>query len=303
MGATASGKTELAINLSERFAMDIISVDAAQVYRGMDIGTAKPCPEILKRYPHKLIDILDPAKRYSAGRFRQDAMREISLSHERGRIPLLAGGTMFYFKALSDGLSNLPRASVPIGEQIQQMAANEGWPAVHAKLAEVDSDIAAAISPNDAQRIQRMLEIYIAEGRSASEVMGQSPPAPMPYEQIKLAVVSGDRTDLRTRIAVRFRSMVDRGFLEEARALYDRADLDLSLPSMKSAGYQEAWRFFDGQIDFETMLERAIRSTGSIAKRQLTWLRNASGVVWVDNGSNYALDLMTKYLRQVIPSA
>ncbi len=297
MGATASGKTDLAINLCRRFPFDIISVDATQVYRGLDIGTAKPCAEILKQFPHRLINNCDPQERYSAGRFVEDASKEIQNSLSNGRIPLLVGGTMFYFHALTKGLSPLPRASESIGAKIQERASQIGWPALHGVLTEIDPGTASRVDPNDSQRIQRMLEVYYMEGKTAGSFMHDSPPKSMPYRRVSMVVSGGDRDLLRSRIVTRFKQMLQRGFIDEARQLYERPDLDSSMPSMKSAGYKQAWDYFDGQIDYDTMVDKSILATSAIAKRQLTWLRNTSAQVWVDGSKPTALNLITSYFE------
>ncbi len=302
MGPTASGKTNLAMGLCDHFAIDIISVDAAQVYRGMSIGTAKPDSATLKRYPHKLIDLCDPAQRYSAGRFRVDALREIRASLRRGRIPCLTGGTMFYFKALSDGLSQLPRASKDVGEQIRSAAARSGWPQLHARLREIDAAAAESIDPQDSQRIQRLLEVYYLNGELPSVAMRESPPDPMPFDCVRLAVTAGARTRLRTLIGARFQHMLESGFLDEVHSLYSRPDLDASMPSMKSAGYAQAWEYFDGSLDFDAMTAKAVQATCAVAKRQLTWLRNAANAVWLDNSSPNARDLLIRYLERRFPT-
>lgn len=300
MGATAAGKTDLAIQLVRRFPMDVVSVDAAQVYRGMDIGTAKPDSETLNTVPHALVNICDPAERYSAGQFRRDAMREINTSINRNRIPLLVGGTMFYFKALEEGLSDLPEADATTGWQIRERARLEGWPALHRELMKIDPASAAKISPGDAQRIQRLLEIHIHENQRPSQIMQSSPKAPLRRRLLKIAVSANDRTVLRARIENRFRTMLDAGFLEEAHGLFNRTDLNASLPAMKTVGYRQAWQFFRGEISQSEMEEAVVQATCALAKRQLTWIRNNPGAVWVNSQSGRTADVLSAYLGRAL---
>ena len=300
MGATAAGKTDLAIQLVRRFPMDVVSVDAAQVYRGMDIGTAKPDSETLNAVPHALVNICDPAERYSAGQFRRDAMHEINTSIHRNRIPLLVGGTMFYFKALEEGLSDLPEADAATGREIRERARLEGWPALHRELMKLDPASAAKISPGDAQRIQRLLEIHIHENQRPSQIMQSSPKSPLRHRLLKIAVSANDRTVLRARIENRFRTMLDAGFLEEAHGLFNRTDLNASLPAMKTVGYRQAWQFFRGEVSQSEMEEAIIQSTCALAKRQLTWIRNNPGAVWVNSQSGRTADVLSAYLGRAL---
>jgi tRNA dimethylallyltransferase len=273
MGPTASGKSALAMALASRFPVEIISVDSAQVYRGMNIGTAKPSAAERTAVPHHLIDIIDPTKAYSAGRFRSDAlglMREITA---RGRTPLLVGGTMLYFKALREGLSELPDSDREIRAEIDSEAAERGWPAMHAKLAEVDPQTAARLKPNDAQRIQRALEIYRASGRPMSRQLGRKKAAALPFRLIELTLVPSDRGALHRRIEERFDAMLERGLIEELQGLRKRFALRPELPSMRCVGYRQAWQFLEGEFDRDELRNRGIFATRQLAKRQLTWLR------------------------------
>jgi len=273
MGPTASGKSVLAIALANRFPIEIISVDSAQVYRGMNIGTAKPSAAERAAVPHHLIDILDPTEAYSAARFRSDAlglMREITA---RGRTPLLVGGTMLYFKALREGLSELPDSDQEIRAEIDGEAAESGWPAMHAKLAEIDPQTAARLKPNDAQRIQRALEIYRASGKPMSRQLGRKKAAALPFGLIELALVPSDRGALHRRIEERFDAMLERGLIEELRGLRKRYALRPELPSMRCVGYRQAWQFLEGEFDRDELRNRGIFATRQLAKRQLTWLR------------------------------
>jgi len=279
MGPTASGKTDLAAGMREHYPVEIISVDSALVYRGMDIGTAKPDAEFLQRAPHRLIDFLDPAESYSAARFREDALREIEDILASGRIPMLVGGTMLYFRALLNGLSELPSADAAIRSRLEEEASRVGWAAMHAHLQQVDAEAAARIHPNDPQRIQRALEVYEASGVSMSEwYRRQQADERFPYRTIKLALIPSDRAVLHERIALRFHAMLARGFVDEVRKLYKRGDLGLYRPSIRAVGYRQVWEYLQGVYAYDEMIERAIIATRQLAKRQLTWLRSEPGI-------------------------
>jgi tRNA dimethylallyltransferase len=282
MGPTASGKSELALELAARLSGEIVSVDSAQVYRGMDIGTAKPPAAVRARVPHHLIDVCDPAEHYSAARFRDDALRAVEAIRGRGRVPLLAGGTMLYFRALQHGLSELPSADAGVRAGLAELARREGAPALHARLAQLDAESAARLHPNDGQRIQRALEIVTLTGRPVGEVQRARAPAPLAGDVVKLALNPPERRVLHERIAARFRRMMDEGFLDEVRALRDRGDLDPGLPSMRAVGYRQLWAHLDGTWDLATAVERGIAATRQLAKRQLTWLRSEPGLHWLD---------------------
>ena len=272
MGPTASGKTALGVRLVERFPLDIVSVDSALVYREMDIGTAKPGPEVLRRAPHRLIDIRDPEEPYSAGAFVRDACGEIDAIHARGRIPLLLGGTLLYFRSLVDGIAALPDADSEVRAAIDAEAERSGWPAMHAALAEIDPGAAQRIAPNDRQRIQRALEVYRVSGRALSDWQRAGVPAPA-YTFIRIAVVPGSRELLHTRIDKRFDEMLEQGFLDEVRRLRQRPGLGAASPSMRAVGYRQLWSHLDGEYDLATAIRRAQAATRQLAKRQLTWLR------------------------------
>jgi len=279
MGPTASGKTALALALADRLDCGLVSVDSAQVYRGMDIGTAKPEPAVLARYPHRLIDIRDPAEPYSAAEFRRDALTAIGEILAAGRTPLLVGGTMLYFRALIHGLAEMPGADPAIRAGIAALAAREGWEAVHRRLAAVDPASAARIDPGNRQRVQRALEVYLASGRPMSSLhAAQSPAADLPCRLLQLALIPADRAALHRRIAARFHAMLAAGFLDEVRALKARGDLHPDLPSIRSVGYRQAWDYLDGRVSRQEMSERAIAATRQLAKRQLTWLRSWPGL-------------------------
>jgi tRNA dimethylallyltransferase len=274
MGPTASGKTALACELSEQFPLDLVSVDSALVYRGMDIGTAKPDAATLARYPHALIDIRDPAQPYSAADFRADALPVMRQIGARGRVPLLVGGTGLYFRALQQGLSDLPEADPAVRARLSAEAAHAGWPTMHARLAQMDPPAAARIGPNDAQRLQRALEVIELTGRPLSELQRGGAAAPFPWRVLKLALLPPDRRALHERIAQRFDAMLAAGFLDEVRALRMRGDLHAELPAIRAVGYRQAWEHLDGLIDAAQFRDRAIFATRQLAKRQITWLRS-----------------------------
>jgi tRNA dimethylallyltransferase len=273
MGPTASGKTALACAVSDHFPMDLISVDSALVYRGLDIGSAKPDAATLARYPHRLIDIRDPAEPYSAADFRGDAVAAMQEITGRGRVPLLVGGTGLYFRALQQGLSQLPEADPAIRERLAAQASIEGWPALHARLQQLDPPAAERIGPNDAQRIQRALEVIELTGRPLSEQQRGGSGERFPWRVLKLALVPADRAPLHARIAQRFDAMLSHGFLDEVRALRERGDLHADLPAIRAVGYRQAWEHLDGQISAAEFRDRAIFATRQLAKRQMTWLR------------------------------
>ena len=282
MGPTASGKTGVAVELARQLPIEIVSVDSAQIYRGMDIGTAKPDAATLAATPHHLIDILEPHESYSAARFRDDAttaMREIT---ERGHIPLLTGGTMLYYKALTEGLSELPEADPAIRMVLDTMAEETGWPGVHAKLARVDPETAARLAPNDAQRIQRAMEVYLIANKPMSEILKKPKYWHFPYTPVKLALVPSDRAVLHARIAQRFEAMLELGLIGELRKLRQEYALDTDMPSMRCVGYRQAWDYLDGKLTLTGLREQGIAGTRQLAKRQLTWLRGMDDVEFFD---------------------
>lgn len=283
MGPTASGKTHLAIELSEQGPFDIISVDSGMVYRGMDIGTAKPDAKTLARAPHRLIDIRDPAEAYSAAEFRADALREMAEITARGRIPLLVGGTMLYFRVLLEGLASMPQADAAVRAQLDAEAAEKGWPALHARLAEVDPVTAARLKPNDSQRLQRALEVWELTGKPLSQWHAeQGPPEVLPWRFVQLAVTPPDRALLHQRIELRFDQMLAEGLVQEVAALRARADLHADLPAMRAVGYAQVWAHLDGVCDAAEMRLRGIYATRQLAKRQYTWLRRFPYAEWHD---------------------
>ena len=282
MGPTASGKTGLAVELVQEFPLDIVSVDSAQVYRGLDIGAAKPDPDTLARAPHRLLDVRDPSEAYSAAEFRDDALREITDIHGRARVPLLVGGTMLYFRALLDGLSPLPSADPDVRRRLSAEAEREGWDAMHRRLADLDPEAASRIHPNDPQRIQRALEVIELTGEPISRQQAAQAGDGGGFEVLKLVVTPPDRATLHRRIEQRFDAMLAEGFLDEVRRLRARGDLDPSLPALRSVGYRQAWAHLAGECDAATMRRRAIAATRQLAKRQLTWLRREEGALWYD---------------------
>ncbi len=296
MGPTASGKTDLAVELVERLNCEIISVDSALVYRDMDIGTAKPDAETLARAPHRLIDIIDPAESYSAARFRDDALREMAEISAAGRIPLLVGGTMLYYRALQLGLSQLPEADAELRASIEAEAVEKGWQVLHDRLAKVDPESAARIHPNDPQRLCRALEVYELSGRPLSELWREQERSAFPYRAVKLAVAPTDRTLLHERIARRFELMLRQGFIEEVEALYRRGDLHPELPSIRCVGYRQVWNYLAGEWDKEMMVERGIIATRQLAKRQFTWLRSEAALAWFDSLSDKLVEKTLKFL-------
>ena len=274
MGPTASGKTALACALRERFALELVSVDSALVYRGMDIGTAKPDVATLARHPHALIDLRDPAQPYSAADFRADAWSAMERITAQGRVPVLVGGTGLYFRALQQGLSTLPQAAPAIRARLAREAAEQGWPALHARLQRLDPAAASRIGCNDAQRLQRALEVIELTGRPLSEQQRGGSGERFPWRVLKLALLPADRALLHQRIAQCFDAMLAAGFLDEVRALRARGDLDADLPALRAVGYRQAWSYLDGGTDAATFRDQGIFATRQLAKRQLTWLRS-----------------------------
>lgn len=283
MGPTAAGKTDLAIALHERGNADIISVDSALIYRGMDIGTAKPSKEELQRAPHRLIDICDPADAYSAADFVRDAKVAMADIVAAGRTPLLVGGTMLYFKALLEGLSPMPPSDPVVRAEIEAEATRLGWPALHAQLAKADPECAARLHPNHSQRISRALEVFRISGTPMSHWQtGGSGGVLDSYRWIQIAVAPQERSVLHERIAMRFDKMLELGFIEEVAALRRRGDLHEDMPSIRAVGYRQVWQYINGECDLPTMRERAVAATRQLAKRQLTWLRGWHGLSWVN---------------------
>jgi tRNA dimethylallyltransferase len=281
MGPTASGKTALAVSLVERFPLEIISVDSALVYRGMNIGTAKPDAATLARAPHHLLDIRDPTEAYSAAAFCDDARRLMADIVARGRVPLLVGGTMLYFRALLQGLDDLPRADAALRKQLEAEAALRGWPALHAELAAVDPVTAARLAPNDSQRIGRALEIFRLTGTPMSALLDRAQ-SELPYRALQLALIPSDRAVLHQRIADRFDAMLAEGLIDELKTLRQTYALNANLPAMRAVGYRQAWAYLEGEIELDELRETGIAATRQLAKRQLTWLRSWPDAVVLD---------------------
>jgi len=304
MGPTASGKTGLALALAEAVArggtpwtsVALISVDSAQVYRGMDIGTAKPEAVTLARWPHALIDILDPAESYSAARFRDDAQALVKAARERGQLPVLVGGTGLYFRALENGLSDLPVADPAVRARWIQRAELNGWPALHAQLATVDAESALKIKPNDPQRILRALEIHTLTGRSRSALWAAPKSAGLAGPLVKIGLLPPERATLHESIAVRFRQMMAAGFLEEVRALKARGDLHADLPSIRAVGYRQLWEHLDGRCSLSDAVDRGIVATRQYAKRQITWLRSEPALSLIDPRLTTGVDFLLEKL-------
>ena len=282
MGPTASGKTGAAVELVQHLPLEIVSVDSALVYRGMDIGTAKPDAETLRLAPHRLIDIRDPSEVYSAAEFRDDALSEMEAIRAHGKLPLLVGGTMLYFRVLQQGLSDLPAADSGVRAQLAAEARQQGWQAMHKRLRRVDPRSAARIHPNDPQRIQRALEVYELSGSSLSELCAAGRRAPPACRFLKIILAPEQRKILHDRIRQRFNIMLAQGFLDEVRRLRARRDIDPGLPSMRAVGYRQAWEYLEGKLPEGEWVERSVIATRQYAKRQLTWLRSESDCHWID---------------------
>jgi tRNA dimethylallyltransferase len=296
MGPTASGKSALSVQLAKELGGEIISVDSALVFKGMDIGTAKPTVEERADIPHHLIDILDPAESFSTGQFRTRAIALMDAITGRGRIPILVGGTMLYFNALTKGLAVLPEADPEIRARLDQELGRSGKKALHRRLADIDPQAAARIHPNDPQRIQRALEVYEISGKPLSSFFGEASGHELPYQKIKLIIVPADRKILHEIIAQRFRHMLEQGFIEEVEALYRRGDLTEKMPSIRAVGYRQVWSYLQGEDDIETMTDKAIIATRQLAKRQFTWLRRETGAVSFQTGQ---VNLLERVLAEV----
>jgi tRNA dimethylallyltransferase len=301
LGPTASGKTAAALAFAAKHPTQIVSVDSALVYRGMDIGTAKPSAQERALVPHHLIDVRDPTEAYSAADFRADALGAIEAIRARGDVPLLVGGTMLYYKALTQGLNDLPSADPEVRASLEADAARDGWPALHARLAAVDPVTAARLAPNDAQRIQRALEVFLLTGQPMSALLSASErEADTPYQFVPIALEPSDRAVLHARIAARFDAMLEAGFIDEVRQLRARGDLDPGLPSMRCVGYRQAWEYLDGAIDYATMRDKGIFATRQLCKRQLTWLRSMPERIVIDCCAPNATDEAVRAVEAVV---
>jgi tRNA dimethylallyltransferase len=283
MGPTAAGKTDLAVYLHENIDCEIISVDSALVYRGMDIGTAKPDKKLLAKVPHRLIDICDPLESYSAANFLNDANAAIKEIQDKGKTAVLVGGTGLYFRALEQGLAELPEANYRIRARLEAEGESEGWQSLHSRLAKIDPESALRINVNDPQRIQRALEVYEITGETMSALLSEGRKQAFPYPIKKIILSPEDRSVLHERVKQRFLAMLDSGLVEEVESLYKRGDLSLALPSMRLVGYRQVWRYLDGETSYEEMQEHAIIATRQLAKRQITWCRSEKNAEWYDS--------------------
>jgi len=300
MGPTASGKTEIALQLAAKYPVDLVSVDSALVYRGMDIGTAKPDPETLRRYPHALVDIVDPEEPYSAGEFIRDAVREIDRIHGHERLPLLVGGTMMYFRTLITGMAELPAADTQTRADIDAEAAVSGWPALHAELERVDPLSAGRINPNDSQRIQRALEVHRVSGRSLTDWHRSTRPARDDLRFIRIALIPGPRKVLHRRIEQRLEEMLAKGFVDEVRRLRNRPGLCATHPSMRAVGYRQFWEHLDGKMDVGEARAHALAATRQLAKRQLTWLRSEADLFALNPLESGVPEAISRHLNTLL---
>lgn len=299
MGPTAAGKTDLALELAKRYPVEIISVDSALVYRGMNVGTAKPSAATLAEFPHHLVDILDPTEAYSAGNFRDDALALMADITERGKIPLLVGGTMLYFKALQQGMAELPSADPAIRAKLDAEAAEHGLAYLHQRLTDIDPVSALRIHKNDPQRLQRALEVYELTGKTLTELTAEQS-YKLPYNVTKVIIAPFDRAVLHKRIESRYRTMVADGFVDEVRQLFERGDCHAQLPSIRAVGYRQAWSYLAGEYDEETFIYKAIVATRQMAKRQITWLRAQQDGVWFDSGEGLPVAAVNQYLTEQV---
>ncbi|MGQ0749727.1 MAG: tRNA (adenosine(37)-N6)-dimethylallyltransferase MiaA [Betaproteobacteria bacterium] len=303
LGPTASGKTAVAVALAEQLGCEIVSVDSAQVYRHMNIGTAKPQADVLARVPHHLLDLVEPHETYSAARFRDDALTAMREITERGRIPLLSGGTMLYYQALTEGLNELPEADPAIRLVIDTMAADSGWPALHRELARVDPETAERLEPNDAQRIQRALEVYYLTDKPLSVLISKPKYVYFPYTPIRIALVPNDRARLHERIERRFEDMLELGLIGEVRRLRSQYALDPEMPAMRCVGYRQVWQYLDGAFGLATLREKGVAATRQLAKRQLTWLRAMSNVTPFDCLAENVSEQVHDFLKRALDAA
>ena len=297
MGPTASGKTGVALELARQIPSEIVSVDSVLVYRDLNIGAAKPSADALAATRHHLIDIIDPTETYSAATFRRDALGAMADIAARGKIPILAGGTMLYFKALVEGLSALPSADAGVRAEIEARANRDGWPSLHAELAKLDPDTAARLKPTDAQRIQRALEVCYLTGHAMSQQFDRRDAAALPYAVLQIALLPSDRAALHRRIDMRFKAMLDRGIVEEVTQLQQRYALNASLPAMRAVGYRQVWEHLEGQYDRDALLARGSAATRQLAKRQLTWLRAMPELVVFDCLENQLTENVAGYVQ------
>jgi len=297
MGPTAAGKTDLAVALQQYLGCELISVDSALIYKGMDIGTAKPSAQELQQAPHRLIDILEPTEAYSAANFRNDALAAMAEITAAGKIPLLVGGTMLYFRALEHGLADLPAADEQVRAQLDADIEQHGLMAMHQRLQQLDPDSAARIHPNDPQRIQRALEVFEISGKTMTELHAEAAKDRLQYRVAKIIVAPQDRSILHQRIEKRFNLMIKKGFVDEVVGLRQRGNLSLNLPSMRAVGYRQVWEYLDGMYAYDEMMQKGIVATRQFAKRQLTWLRAEQGATWLEGESPDLLEQALKYIN------
>jgi tRNA dimethylallyltransferase len=302
MGPTGTGKTDAALALADCLPLEIVSVDSALVYRGLDVGSAKPTRDVLARVTHHLVDVADPAVPYSVGDFLRDATEAMRAIHARGRVPLLVGGTMLYFRALQSGLADLPAADAGIRRELEARAAVVGWPGLHAELAAVDPAAAERIRPNDSQRIQRALEVWQLTGTPLSSLQKQDLRGAPGAEYLKLVLAPARRADLDARLAARFDAMMERGLLDEVRTLRERGDLHRDLPALRAVGYRQLWEYLAGECDLETARRNAIHATRQLAKRQLTWLRAEPGAEWHEPFVPETLEMLIRRVKEWLSS-
>ncbi|AEF54480.1 tRNA (adenosine(37)-N6)-dimethylallyltransferase MiaA [Marinomonas posidonica] len=300
MGPTASGKTGLAVELAEQHDFEIISVDSALVYKGMDIGTAKPDAELLARAPHRLINIIDPVESYSAADFVDDAVMHVEEILANGKTPLLVGGTMMYFNALQKGLADMPKADAGLRQEIEWEAEEKGWPALHEVLAKVDPEAASRIHPNDPQRLQRALEVYRLTGKTMTQLWTEQQAVSLPFDMINMAVMPKERSLLHERIELRFKQMMEQGFLAEVEALYHRGDLTIDMPSMRCVGYRQLWQYLEGEDLLEDAIFKGVVASRQLAKRQLTWLRGWEDLMIFDSLSKELASEALNYIESRI---
>ncbi len=296
MGPTASGKTALSVQLAQKIDAEIISVDSALVFKGMDIGTAKPTVEERQGIPHHLIDILDPAESYSTGQFRKSALELMTDINRRGKIPILTGGTMLYFNSLFNGLAELPAADAEIRKKLDIDFSELGKQAMHDRLYAIDPESAKRIHPNDPQRVQRALEVYLISGKPITQFFKEAQQNTIPFKTIKLIVAPENRKILHEKIAQRFNLMVEKGLLDEVKVLYNRADLNVDLPAIRAVGYRQTWSYLEGEYDLDTMIEKGIIATRQLAKRQFTWLRRETDALQFDSAET---NLMENVLNKI----
>jgi tRNA dimethylallyltransferase len=301
MGPTAAGKTDLAIEIAKHADVEIISVDSALVYKGMDIGTAKPDEQTLSHFPHHLVNILEPTEAYSAGSFKADALNLMADITARGKIPILVGGTMLYFKSLQYGIADLPAADPQVRKRLAELQDTHGLAYLHERLEKVDPVSAARIHVNDPQRLQRALEVYEITGKSLTELTEETASVDFPYRAIKIILSPFDRSILHQRIEKRYSTMMQNGFIEEMRALYSNPAYHADLPAIRAVGYRQAWAFLSGEYDEETFIYKAVVATRQMAKRQLTWLRSQPDGVWFDSGSGLPTQSVFNFLKDVLP--